>query len=119
MKYTVERPGIKLICETVKMGDDLQLCLYGGEKPHIGTMVMSEPRGSLTGKGYSATSSVINRVSHKDEKIARMMAEKIVSEKNILVCCSAGVHIDNASADALKLILSMTEELTCKIISDI
>ena len=62
----------------MKLGEDFQICLAGGEKPHIGCVVQAVPRESLTGDGsWSATSSVWNRTGHKDEVLCRMLAEKI------------------------------------------
>ena len=50
----------------MKIGEDFQICLAGGEKPHIGCVVQAVPRESLTGDGsWSATSSVWNRTGHK------------------------------------------------------
>lgn len=60
------------------IGEDVLICLKGGERPHLGCVVQTEPRVSLTGDGsVSATSSVLNFTGHKDEVICRWMAEQV------------------------------------------
>ena len=51
--------GCTMEVTVMKIGEDFQICLAGGEKPHIGCVVQAVPRESLTGDGsWSATSSV-------------------------------------------------------------
>ena len=73
----------------MKLGEDFQICLAGGEKPHIGCVVQAVPRESLTGDGsWSATSSVWNRTGHKDEVLCRMLAEKICCACRTVTVCT-------------------------------
>jgi len=73
--------------------------LIGGEAPHIGSVVLAEPRVSLTGEGRSCTSSVLNRLGHKDEAFARDLAERLCKQAATAVCVCAGVHIEDATAE--------------------
>lgn len=62
----------------LKLGDDYNITISGGDKPHIGSSVLAIPRLSLTGDGsISATSSLMNMIGHKDEHICRYIAEKV------------------------------------------
>ncbi len=86
-----------------RVGEDVLLCLQGGEKPHIGCVVLAEPRSSLTGDGsVSATSSVINRTGHKDEAICRVLAEKVCKEFNAVTVCTGGFHVDHLTAEQIR-----------------
>ena len=69
--------GYYVQCEVVEMGKDYMLAVYGGDTPHIGSVVMSIARPSLTGEGIGVTSSVINGTGHKDEDIGRWFAESL------------------------------------------
>ena len=93
--------GTVLCCDVVKMGDDYTLCVYGGERPHAGSVTMAIARPSLTGEGISVTSSVLNAVGHKDEAVGRLFAEALAREKNCTAVCSCGIHIDDASPGQL------------------
>ena len=92
--------GYTMEVTVMKIGEDFQICLAGGEKPHIGCVVQAVPRESLTGDGsWSATSSVWNRTGHKDEVLCRMLAEKICCACRTVTVCTGGVHIDRITGD--------------------
>lgn len=93
-----------LTCQIISMGNDFSIAVYGGELPHVGSVVMAQARPSLTGKGISATSSVINSVGHKDEAAARMFAEAVAIQENCTAVCVCGIHMDDATCEQLKLI---------------
>ncbi|MCD8148111.1 MAG: hypothetical protein LUE92_00795, partial [Clostridiales bacterium] len=77
--------GVSMEIEMKRVGKDIHLLFTGGTAPHIGCMVMSVPRPSLTGDGtISATSSVVNAVGHKDEEICRLLAETVCKAHNCL-----------------------------------
>ena len=77
----VETADCELEVSAAFVGEDVLICLKGGERPHLGCVVQTEPRVSLTGDGsVSATSSVLNFPGHKDEVICRWMAEKVSKE---------------------------------------
>jgi len=90
-----------LTCRVVPMGRDYAVTVYGGTLPHIGSAVMAQARQSLTGRGISATSSVLNCVGHKDETIARMFAEKIAIQGNCTAVCVCGIHVDDATKEQI------------------
>ena len=52
------------------------ICILGGDKPHIGTVALANPRPSLKNSNItSSTSSVLNLIGHKDDEIARPVSE--------------------------------------------
>ncbi len=114
--YVVEQKGITICAEVSKTGEEYLVNVYGGEKPHIGSVVLAEPRDSLTGEGRSATSSVLNRIGHKDEYIARMFAEKIATEKNAATVCVAGVHMDQITKEQMQAVEDLVKELLGKVL---
>ena len=95
------------------IGEDVLLCLQGGERPHLGCVVQTEPRVSLSGDGsVSATSSVLNFPGHKDEVICRWMAEKVSRELNRRVICTGGFHKDGISAEEIREVQESVGRLT-------
>ena len=104
----------RIYCRLLRMGEDYQITVSGGIKPHIGTVVLAQARESLTGEGISATSSVINVVGHKDEAVARNFAEKIAIAGRCTAVCSCGIHIDHATEMQLLQIKKITEHLLDK-----
>lgn len=100
MDYRVSCPACDIWGEVIPSGNDCTITINGGE-PHVGCIVLAVPRPSLTGQGISATVSVINRTGHMDDAIARAVAKQIASARNCAVACSCGIHINQASADAI------------------
>lgn len=112
MRYVEKLYGeYEIQCVVVEMGQDYTVSVFGGSRPHVGSVVMSIPRPSLTGTGGSCTSSVLNGIGHKDEVIARLFAETVAMRKNAIVVCSCGIHIDDADTEQLHEITRCSERL--------
>jgi len=88
------------------------LQLYGGTHEHVGSVTVSVPRPSLADNDRtSVTSSVINLPSHKEEFLGRPAAEMLAVALEKPVVCVAGIHIDGATDDELKLMAKYSEEV--------
>lgn len=86
-------------------GDGIILSLVGGEKPHLGAVVLSQPRQSLADPALtSCTSSILPLLGHKDDEVARPLAEMLARELSVPVCVCAGVHVDNASPGDIQIL---------------
>lgn len=107
-----------LTCQVIPMGKDYTVTVCGGSLPHVGSAVMAQARPSLTGSGTSATSSVLNCVGHKDEAIARILAEKIAVRGNCTVVCVCGIHLDNITEGQLAGIQGSCGRLLERILAD-
>ena len=86
--------GLPVFAQLVQMGKDCTICIWGGDTPHVGSVVMSTARPSLTGSGVGVTSSVLNGIGHKDEYVARKFAEAAAEKFVCTAVCSCGIHID-------------------------
>lgn len=112
--FTVQREvcGYLLQVSVKKIGQDLLVSVEGGQKPHIGCVIQSVSRPSLTGDGsYSATSSVLNLTGHKDEYLCRKLSEQICAACKTTVVCTGGVHIDQITKDEIQEIMRTVEEM--------
>ena len=95
------------------------LQLFGGTHEHVGSVIVSLPRPSMMDKNRtSATSSVINLLSHKEEPIGRPAAEKLAVALDRPVVCVAGIHIDSASNDEIKQLSEHCEEVVRLLLQD-
>ncbi len=79
----------------VSHGDDVVLFLGGGEKPHIGSVVLSEP-GKKT--------RVLNRKGHFDWMVAKPIASIICKKKKKPVVCISGIHVDDATKEEIEIL---------------
>ncbi|MCD7715774.1 MAG: hypothetical protein LUI39_04895 [Lachnospiraceae bacterium] len=103
--------GVTILCDVIPMGNDYTICIRDEKNAHIGSAVMAIARPSLTGEGRSATSSVLNCMGHKDEEIARRIAESVAAKLDCTVVCTCGIHIDNISPEQIQQILDACGEL--------
>lgn len=100
---------ISISLSAVRMGTDLCVALFGGDKPHIGAVALSQPRPSLDdAEKTSASTSVITLLGHKEDQLARDVAKRlaITIKANVSVAC--GVHLDDITADEIETVCKLT-----------
>lgn len=97
------------------------LVIFGGERPHIGSVVLTEIRPSLAKGSHdlSTTSSVINRRGHKDEVVAREAATRVALKLQRPVSATVGIHIPNATAEDLEILIEHARQLVNLLIEEV
>ena len=99
-EFRYEEEQLKI--EIQRMGEDLCIRFYGGDRGHIGSIAMAEPRPSLTGSGQtSATVSVYTYSGHKDDIVASSVARQVAAELNRKCVVIVGIHYDHFTQDRL------------------
>ncbi|HHU32127.1 MAG: hypothetical protein ACOX1Y_01520 [Zhaonellaceae bacterium] len=90
----------------------INITLYGGDKTHVGSVVVAIPRPSLQDQSVtSVTSSVINLVGHKDEDVARPLAEKLARTFGQVTVVTAGIHVEKATSEDITVIVQNVDEV--------
>ena len=108
----------KVIAEVKIIGDDLMISVWGGTKPHIGSISVSVPRlGLQDNTTMSATSSIINLIGHKDEVVARKFSEQLAAKFNRNAIATAGVHIDDITENQINIIMQNITTLCLDVIN--
>ncbi|MEW6447198.1 MAG: hypothetical protein AB1426_03790 [Bacillota bacterium] len=103
-RYTVE------VLATLT-GEGLIVQVLGGEKPHVGAVALSLPRPSLSEPGkLKASTTVVPLYGHRDDEIARPVAEQLAIALGQPVVVVAGVHVDAATPREVELLLSNSHE---------
>jgi cell division GTPase FtsZ len=101
----------KITLVAVATMDGLIVSLVGGEKPHVGAVAISIPRPSLKNSSkFSATTSIFTITGHKDDELAKPVAERLAKEFTQTVVVIAGVHIDRASDDDIRKLVYNSEQ---------
>ena len=94
------------------IGDDLMVCIYGGDKPHIGAVAAAHPRPSLKNPAViSATVSVICYTAHKEDDLARHAAEILSAILNTRVVVTAGIHWDHLTEKGIEQVIKNSRHL--------
>jgi hypothetical protein len=103
-----------------KIGEDLLIAIWGGDRYHIGAVAVAQPRPSLRDKReISATASVFCYVGHKDDLVAKEAAERISSALNANVVVAAGIHWDDIDEAGITCVMENSRELVEMIIERI
>ena len=108
-EFTIETNtgAYDLTASVRRIGDDVLVAIWGGEKPHIGAVAIAQPRPSLKDpQAISATASVICLVGHKEDDLAKAAAEIL-----------AATHWDNLDPDAIERIIRNSETLVDMILA--
>ncbi|MDD8048249.1 MAG: hypothetical protein PHH04_01480 [Thomasclavelia sp.] len=99
--------------EIKDINNDLLITIYGGTKPHIGSVTISEPIFK-----NSIKTSTFSFENHKDYVIAKLFSERIAKEMNKRVVCCCGIHYDNLNKDQIREIEIECQEILERIIED-
>jgi len=103
-----------------KIGDDLLVAIWGGEKPHIGAVAVAQSRPSLkNSKAMSATASVICFPAHKEDELAKAVSEVLSAILDTRVVVTAGIHWDNISKDGIRKVISNSKILVDLILKEV
>lgn len=109
--------GRRLGASVTTVGDDLVISVGGGERPHVGCVVLAQPAPSKTSPGkWSASCSVLTIPPHKEEPIARGVATRVAEAFGRVTVVTAGVHEDTIDADGIAIYLRLGEELAEKLV---
>ena len=85
-----------------KLDDDLVYILGGGEKTHIGGIVVCEP---------DKQTRIIKFENHYDHIVLQPIAEAASKKYNKKVVAIGGVHVDNATKEEINKLVENCKEL--------
>lgn len=107
-------------CSAIKMGNDWNISIYGGDIPHIGALALGIPRPSLEDKNkISSSVSVLTITGHKEDVIVQKLAKILASTLNCTVVVSCGIHIRDITFDDIQALTLFISNLIDELISKI
>ena len=106
-------PDYEVAAEAVRIGGDVLVYIWGGERPHIGSVAAAQPRPSLSDPPQiSATASVLTYPGHKEDVVTKYVAETLSARLSTNVVVTAGIHWDNLGAQSIDVIIERCREIT-------
>ncbi len=111
--------GRVLTARVCEIGDDVVVAVGGGERPHVGCVVLAVPTPGRGPTGFSPSTSVLTIPPHKEEPIARTIAEAVCSRLGKVTVVTAGVHEDGIDRDGIETYLRLGAELARAVVDDL
>jgi hypothetical protein len=111
--------GRVLIAWVHEVGDDVVVAIAGGDRPHVGCVVLAVPNPGRGPTGFSPTSSVLTIPPHKEEPIARAVAERVCSRLGRVTVATAGVHEDGLDRAGIETYLRLGTVLADAVVEDL
>jgi len=92
------RTRVSLSAEWI--GSDLIVCLFN-ERGHIGAVAVSD----FCEEEQRTSTSIITRLGHKDDVVARQAASTLCRHFQKPVCVIAGIHLDSITDEEIAQII--------------
>ena len=120
LKVSEGKGKYKVDLFALKTFEGLIILATGGEKPHVGAVAIAIPRPSLKNpKRTSVTTSTFTLVGHKDDEIAKIVAEAIAKEFNEVTVVVAGIHIEKAQEKDINQLVANTKKAVKNLIHEL
>jgi hypothetical protein len=115
-----EKQGLfEVLAQVDQAGEDILVLLTGG-RAHIGAVAIAQPRPSLRDpQQISSTGSVFTLLGHKEDVVAKNMAEGLSAGLNRNVVVVAGIHWDKLAPDDIKILAELCRRLGDRITAEI
>ena len=93
------------------------MLVTGGSMPHVGCVVVARAHpSSAQPERRSVTSSVLAAPPHREEALARPLAERLARSLGGTVVVAAGVHDDGLSPEGIATYLRLGERLGAELL---
>ncbi|HUK13039.1 MAG TPA: hypothetical protein VLW17_07025 [Thermoanaerobaculaceae bacterium] len=101
-----------------RAGADLVVTVRGGERPHVGCVVVAIASDSAgRPDARRVATSLVTIPMHREEALARPLAERLARELGGVVVVAAGVHDDGLDADGIATYLRLGAQLADEILA--
>lgn len=87
---------LQVFLEKKYVGSDILYILGGGQKTHIGGVVICEP---------DKKSQVVKLGSHYDHLVLKPLAEAACKKYDVTVVAVGGIHVDNATKEEIDIVI--------------
>lgn len=109
-----------ITCKVIKMGNDINMVLEGGDIPHIGAVALGiavEMPHNINKK--TATVSLLTVPGHKEDDVVLRYAKRLVQELGVTSVVTCGIHIQNITFEEIKALMDVMDDLVTRVIEEL
>ena len=118
LSVEVASEGRALLATACRAGRDLVVTITGGEAPHVGCVVLARPHPAHDDpERRTVTSSVVSIPPHREEAVARPVAERLATALGGTVVVAAGIHTDGLTPEGIAAYLELGRRLAEELLS--
>ena len=116
-KYCIQKTyrGKQISASVEQCGTDFLVRCSGGDSPHIGSVCMAMPY--CAGGRNLASLSLITAPTHRDDSVAKKLADDICRATGARTVAVCGIHYDNADPSMISEICNMISEISAELCS--
>lgn len=108
--------GRSLAAWVCRAGQDVVISVGGGTSPHIGAVVLAQPHPSSSGlDGAAPSASILTIPPHKEEPVARPIAEAVCRATGAVTVVTAGVHEDAIDREGIETYLRLARQMAAEL----
>ena len=114
--FEVDESGFRIQASLQRLGSDYLFSIWGGAA-HIGAVAMAQSRPSLADPNrLSASASVFCYVGHKEDDLAKKVAEQLAAALDAKVVVVAGIHWDDLKPQGIEQIVKNVYALVDRVV---
>jgi hypothetical protein len=118
--YQVGEGRMQIKLRATITSDGLVVQIFGGDRTHIGALALSLPAPSLNDPGLiSCSTTVVPITGHKDDEVAKPVAEDIARSWGSPVLTVVGIHVDRASKRDIDILKNNCKLAAAELINDL
>lgn len=101
-----------------EVGKDLNICIFGGDEPHIGAVALGIPV-ALPHDPLIHTSSVslMTVPGHKEDEFALRVARQLAKQLNKVIVVSCGIHIQDIKKEEIFQLSELLDDIINELLS--
>lgn len=108
--------GRSIQAQITTAGEDVVIVVAGGNRPHVGSVVLAQPCNSPRGSRRNEVScSVMTIPPHKEEAVARPIAEAVCEASGQVTVVTAGIHETGLDAPGVRIYLDLAQRMATEL----
>lgn len=104
--------GLNINLFAVKMGNDFNISIIGGDDPQIGAVALAIPRKNIINNNEikSTSASLLTVSGDREDEVVMPVAKKIAKALDSKIVVSCGIHKEKITMKEINLFMELVNE---------